>query len=72
MNNILVSERKRSGLTRKEVARQLGRSEMVIGKWERGETSPLVYPDGVMLAELFGCSIDYLAGITDERVARSK
>ena len=67
----LVSERKRAGLTRKEVAEKIGRSEDVIGKWERGETSPPVNPDGIKLANLYNCSIDYLAGITDERVPKN-
>lgn len=71
MRNNLVSERKRSGLTRQEVAETIGRSADVIGKWERGETSPLLIPDGVKLASLYGCSIDYLAGISEERVVRS-
>lgn len=67
MRNNLVSERKRAGLSRKQVAESIGRSEDVIGKWERGETSPVLIPDGVALANLYGCSIDYLAGLIDER-----
>lgn len=68
MSNNLVSERKKSGLSRKEVAEKIGRSESVIGKWERGATSPLLIPDCVALAKLYGCSVDYLAGLTEERV----
>ena len=71
MRNNLVSERKRSGMTRQEVADSIGRSADVIGKWERGETSPLLIPDGIKLAKLYGCSIDYLAGLSEERVVRS-
>lgn len=71
MRNNLVSERKRSGMTRQEVADSIGRSADVIGKWERGETSPLLIPDGINLAKLYGCSIDYLAGLSEERVVRS-
>lgn len=66
MRNNLVSERKRSGLSRKEVGAKIGRSEVVIGKWERGDSSPLL-PDAVKLARLYGCSVDYLAGLVDER-----
>lgn len=69
MPNNLVSERKRAGLSRKEVGERIHRSEDVIGKWERGDSSPLL-PDAVALASLYGCSVDYLAGITDERVPR--
>ena len=68
MRNNLVSERKRANLTRKEVGERIGRSEDVIGKWERGATSPSLVPDAVALANLYGCSIDYLAGNSDERL----
>lgn len=68
MRNNLVSERKRANLTRKEVGERIGRSEDVIGKWERGATSPSLVPDAVALAKLYGCSIDYLAGNSDERL----
>lgn len=68
MTNNLVSERKKAGLSRKEVAKRIGRSEWVIGKWERGVTSPPLIPDGVALAKLYGCSVDYLAGITEDRI----
>lgn len=71
MRNNLVSERKRAGLSREEVARAIGRSVDVIGKWERGTTSPLIVPDGVKLAKLYGCSIDYLAGLTDNRLVQT-
>ena len=67
MSNNLVSERKKAGLSREQVAKIIGRSESVIGKWERGVTSPLLIPDGVALAKLYGCSVDYLAGLTDDR-----
>lgn len=70
MPNNFVSERNRLGMSREEVAAAIGRSKEVIGKWERGETSPLLFPDGVKLAELFGCSVDYLAGLTEERTPR--
>ena len=66
MRNNLVSERVRSGLSRKEVGEQIHRSEDVIGKWERGDSSPLLR-DAMALAKLYGCSIDYLAGLVDER-----
>ena len=68
MSNNLVSERKKAGLSRKEVADKIGRSESVIGKWERGVTSPLLFPDGIALANLYGCTVDYLAGLTEERI----
>lgn len=70
MSNNLVSERKRAGLTREEVGKKINRSEAVIGKWERGESSPLLVPDAINLANLYGCSVDYLAGLVIERAPR--
>ena len=70
MNNI-KSERQRLGFSRKELAERIGRSESVVGKWERGKTSPTLR-DTICMAGLFNCSIDYLAGITDERLPYSK
>ncbi len=71
MRNNLVSERKRAGLSREEVGAKIHRSSDVIGKWERGESSPVLNPDGIALAKLYGCSIDYLAGLTDERLPKA-
>ena len=71
MTNNLASERVRAGLSREDVAKEIGRSKDVIGKWERGESSPLLIPDGVALAKLFGCSVDYLCGLTEERTPRA-
>ena len=71
MHNNLVSERKKAGLSREEVAEKLDRSAEVIGKWERGESSPPLMPDAVKLASIYGCSVDYLAGITEDRLPRS-
>lgn len=71
MHNNLVSERKRAGLSREDVAERIGRSVDVIGKWERGQSSPILVPDAVNLARLYGCSVDYLAGLTEERLTRT-
>lgn len=65
MNNILA-ERKRMGLSRADLASKIARSEAAIGKWERGESSPDL-SDASKLAAVFGCTTDYLAGITEER-----
>lgn len=67
MANNLMAERKRKRLTREEVGAEIGRSKDTIGSWERGETSPPLWPDGVALAMLFDCSIDWLAGSTNTR-----
>ncbi len=66
--SVLLAERKRNSLTRETVAKYVNKSEQLIGKWERGEQSPKIYPDGVKLAQLFNCSLDYLAGLKENRL----
>lgn len=65
MRNI-ASERVRIGLTQEGLADHLGVSRQTVLRWENGKTNPptsAVY----MMANLFGCSTDYLLGITDVR-----
>lgn len=64
--NTIVSERKRIGITQKDLSKRIGVSIPTVSRWERGE----VMPDGsslVAMSKLFGCSSDYLLGLTDER-----
>lgn len=65
MKNI-ASERVRLGLTQGSLADLLGVTRQTVLRWENGKSKPptsAVY----MMANLFGCSTDYLLGITDER-----
>ena len=65
MRNI-ASERVRLGLTQEGLAEQLGVARHTVLRWENGKTTPptsAVY----MMANIFGCSTDYLIGLTDER-----
>ena len=65
MRNI-ASERVRICLTQEGLADHLGVTRQTVLRWENGKTNPptsAVY----MMANLFGCSTDYLLGITDER-----
>lgn len=67
MNTNLVAERKRMNLSRDAVAKYVGKSVGLVGAWERGECAPKIYPDGIKLAQLYNCSLDYLAGLKSER-----
>ena len=67
MTNNLLAERKRLGLSRETVAQYVGKSAGLIGAWERGEKAPKIYPEGTKLAKLYDCSLDYLAGLKDQR-----
>ena len=69
--NAIASERARLGLSQDELAQRVGRNRTTIVRWEAnsgrvsGETL-------LMLADLFGCSVDYLLGRTDDRLPASR
>lgn len=67
MSNNLLAERKRLNLSREAVATYVGKSVGLVGAWERGERSPKLLTDGIKLAQLYNCSLDYLAGLQVER-----
>lgn len=60
------SERVRRGMSAQDVADATGFSVNSILKWEIGKTNPLA-TNVIKLAELYGCSVDYLLGVTDKR-----
>lgn len=65
MRNI-ASERKRLGITQEELADRVDVSKSTVARWEQGVLPP--FADALIaMHELFGCSIDYLLGLTDER-----
>lgn len=71
MPNTIASERKRLGLSQEELGEKIGRSRTAIGRWE---DNPLIISaeDIQKLVDLFGCSSDYLLGLTDERTPHAK
>lgn len=66
MNNI-ASERVKHGLTQEELAERLGVVSRTIRSWEKDETS-IPSSKACEMAQLFGCSVDYLFALTEERV----
>ena len=53
--------RKKNGLTQAELAEKLNYSDKAVSKWEKGESLPgieVLYK----LGELYGVSLDYIAG----------
>lgn len=64
-----ISERRRAvGLTQEEVATRLGVSRQTVGKWESGRATPEL-EKLVALCDLFGCSLDELAGRAESEIA---
>lgn len=53
--------RERANLSQKEVADALGVKKPRYGDWER-ETTQINLRDAIRLADLFGCTLDELAG----------
>ena len=58
--------RKENGLTQKKLAEALGMTERVIRYYEFGEHRPDV-DVLIKIAQYFHVSLDYLAGLKDER-----
>ena len=56
--------RKESGLTQKEVAKLLKKSETGYASWEQGLAEPSVN-DIRVLCKIYGVSADYLLGLED-------
>lgn len=67
MGNNISSERKKLGIKQYELAGAIGTSTSSLARWERGEVAP---PATALknMHELFGCTVDYLLGLTEERV----
>ena len=60
-------ERSRQDLTQEQLAERLDVSPSAIRSWENGTTKP--GPNQLIkMSEMFGCTIDYLLGRTDERL----
>lgn len=62
----LISERSRLGMSMSEVAEMVGVSDVTISAWEHGERTPLS-PHLMRLSYIYGCSPEYLLGLTDDR-----
>ena len=65
MNN-LASERVRIGMSQAQLFEVLGINPRTLGNWERGN-SDIPSSKARKLAVIFGCTVDYLFGLTQER-----
>ena len=64
--NRVCSERKLKGWTQQDLAEQLGVDKSTVVRWEGGGNIP---QDKIIgMRSLFNCDIDWLLGVTDERV----
>ena len=56
--------RKEQGLTQKQLAKMLNKSETGLASWEQGLSEPSI-SDIRKLCKIFGVSADYLLGLQD-------
>lgn len=62
----VTAERERLGMKQAEFAREIGISKQMINAIEKGMRDPSE-KILIRMAQIFGCSADYLLGLTDER-----
>lgn len=66
MQGNMRAERARKGYTLKEVGNILGVHPNAVSRWENGVSKPSA-SNLLALCNLYGCSPEYLLGMTDER-----
>ena len=69
MKNNIASERVKLGLSHEQFGKRLRVSRDTVRNWESGE-APIKASLLVEIADLCGCSIDYLMGRSEERLVR--
>ncbi len=68
MANSIAGERARIGLSQSELAEKLGiKDRKTVMRWE-ADPKNASGESLCKMSELFGCSVDYLLGLTDERI----
>lgn len=69
--NAIASERKRLGMSQGDLAKELGVDRSTVVRWE-ANTGRMSGDSLRTLASMFGCSVDYLLGRTDDRLPASR
>ena len=62
----MKAEYERLGLCQKTLADALQVTKQAVNNWELGRQNPSA-PLLIDMAKLFGCSVDYVLGLKDER-----
>lgn len=65
----IASERVRLGLDQDQLAKRIGVHVNTVRLWESGDGKPGA-ENLTKLCQAFGCSADYLLGLTDERTIK--
>ena len=70
MRTNMRAERVRQGLSISEVARRIGVHVNAVQRWEHGEAEPMG-SNLIKLAQLYGCTPEFLLGLTNDRKGRA-
>ena len=62
----IAAERILSSISQQELANKLGVVKQTVYRWENGITNPSI-ADLFAMANLFGCTVDWLLGRTENR-----
>ena len=62
----IAAERMLSSISQQELADKLGVVKQTVYRWENGITNPRIV-DLFAMANLFGCTVDWLLGRTENR-----
>ena len=65
-NEVIKIRRNELGMTQKDLAERVGVTEATVSRWESGESDPSL-SFGILLADYFNVSVDYLVGQTDTK-----
>ena len=68
--NTIGSERMLLGLSQEDLAAKIGKGRGTIARWE-ADPSCISGRYLVRLSKIFGCTTDYLLGLTPERTTRT-
>ena len=63
-NNKIAELRKEKRLSQRQLALKIGTSQANLSRWEKGLNEPSIL-ECWKIADFFGVSIDYLAGLED-------
>lgn len=69
MRKNIEAERGRIGMSKEAISKRLNISSKTYNNYVEGKPIPSTIL--VAMADLFGCRVDYLLGLTDDRVSRT-
>lgn len=69
--NAIAAERALRGWSQTDLANKMQKDRSTIARWE-ADPSSMGIPSLCKLSKLFNCYNDYILGLSDERVPRSK